>query len=123
MMAAKTEKRRHGPIPKDAAKRLSKRVTVFFTQDDYGQLVLKVGGSASAVSAYLRALAVAGAPARLPPVIPQTNTEVWISTAGLQNNLNQLARRLHGSGLVEEEVKELLQVVQRLRMALVGVKQ
>lgn len=123
MMAAKTEKRRYGPIPKDAAERLAKRVTVFFTQNDYDRLVLKVGGSASAVPAYLRALAVAGAPAPLPPVIPQTNAEVWISTAGLQNNLNQLVRRLNADGLVEAEVKELLLIVQSLRMALVGVKQ
>lgn len=86
-------KRKPGPIPKSQEQKKLQRVTVFFTEADYLQLEEKAG-SVAAVPAYIRAAAIKAKPAPVPAQIPEANLAAWAATAGLQNNLNQLVRRI-----------------------------
>ncbi|MEQ5024834.1 plasmid mobilization protein [Klebsiella pneumoniae] len=120
-MTAKT-KRRYGPAPLDKSQRLGKRVNVFFTEADYLRLVEKAGGSPLSVPAYIRAVALRGKAAALPAVIPEANHEVWVATAGLANNLNQLTRKFGAMGIDHTELAAVRDLVRELRNALIGIK-
>ena len=121
-MTAETEtetaktKRRHGPAPLPKVRLRDKRVNVFFSQADYLKLVTKAGGSPLSVPAYIRDVALKGKPAALPAVIPETNYEAWAATAGLANNLNQLAKALNSGADVE--IVDVLKELAAFRLAL-----
>ena len=63
---------------------------------------------------------------KLPPTIPPINREAWLSLARVAGNLNQRQRQINDgsqSDYPPEQLTELLQQVQRLRVELIGMHQ
>lgn len=76
-------------------------------------------GSVAAMPAYIRAVALKARPAPVPAKIPAANLSAWAASAGLQNNLNQLIRRIHAEGLRDSDIEAARELVAGLRAALI----
>ncbi|HBN8537627.1 TPA: plasmid mobilization relaxosome protein MobC [Pseudomonas aeruginosa] len=113
-------KRRRGPQPLPQEEKRTIRVVMKLTAAEYELAKIKSAGLN--LAKYARAALLQAKPAPPPPVIPTTNVAAWQSSAALQNNLNQLVRRLHSQGIEAGDIEELAALVAQLRAALVGVK-
>lgn len=110
-------KRKPGPIPKPQDQKKLHRVNIFFNDADYQRLAEKAG-SVATMPAYIRAAAINAKPAPVPSQIPTANLEAWSASAGLQNNLNQLVRRLHVEGIRDTDIEATRGLLADLRAAL-----
>lgn len=118
-MTAETKKRRHGPVPKPKEEKRNRRVSVYFTEAEYAELLTRVK-TPGELSPYARHQLFAG---KTPysVAIPEANYAAWAATAGLANNLNQLVRKLGVFGVVDADLLAVRDLVRELRAALVGV--
>lgn len=113
-------KRRRGPQPLPQEEKRVIRVVMKLTAAEYELAKIKAAGLN--LAKYARAALLQAKPAPPPPVLPTANVEVWKGSAALQNNLNQLVKRLHSAGIEAGDIEELAGLVAQLRAALVGVK-
>ncbi|MFU4120605.1 plasmid mobilization protein [Pseudomonas aeruginosa] len=114
------QNRRRGPQPLPIEDKRTIRVVMRLTAAEYELAKIKAGGLNLAKFARSALLQAKAAPP--PPVLPTANVEAWKSSAALQNNLNQLVKRLHVLGIEAGDVEELAALVTQLRAALVGVR-
>lgn len=110
----KPKKRRHGPMPKPEAQQRKHRVSIFLTDAEFAQLKEKAGDNDLPV--FVRTRAINGKLAPQAPKIPKLNIEIWKKLSRVSNNLNQIAKLLHGG--VDVEVERVLKNLAAFRYAL-----
>ncbi|HGP0233803.1 TPA: hypothetical protein ACLEYZ_005799 [Pseudomonas aeruginosa] len=113
--------KRRGPEPTPIDQLRNNRISANLTIAEYEAVRVKAGNVSLPI--YARSALLQAKPTPPPPVIPTANLEVWKSSAGLQNNLNQLVRTLNSRGIEADALEELAALVALLRAALVGVQQ
>ncbi|MNF29650.1 Bacterial mobilization protein (MobC) [compost metagenome] len=112
--AEKPKKRRHGPMPKPEAQQRKHRVSIFLTDAEFAQLKEKAGDNDLPV--FVRTRAINGKLAPQAPKMPKLNIEIWKKLSRVSNNLNQIAKLLHGG--VDVEVERVLKNLAAFRYAL-----
>lgn len=98
MSQEEAKKRKRGPSPKPGPKR-TRRLNVFFTEDEYSELLSRVRSKWS-LSEYVRAQTIAG-DTELSVSVPEINIKAYAELARAAGNLNQIARHLNGGSTID----------------------
>lgn len=109
-----TKSKKRGPAPKPAKEKRNRRISVYFTEAEYAELLTRVQTKVE-LSPYARHQLFAGKKAyRL--VVPELNILAYQELARAAGNLNQLAKHLNGGETLA--VNEILQELEMFRQAL-----
>lgn len=108
-----THNRKPGPTPKTKDQQRKNRVSIFMTDAEFSLVKAKAFGIP--LPLYIRLQAVGG---ELPQIIPEANITAWRESANLQNNLNQLARKIAAEGFDTRNLKEARDLTAQLRRQL-----
>lgn len=114
MSIENNKKRRRGPTPDPSSKR-NKRVSVYFSDNEYEKLI-KIVGNKKYASDHMRRLALGSRSQRI--TIPELNRQAYSELARAAANLNQIARSLNAGD--EISVEHLEDALRCFRMALIG---
>lgn len=117
-----SKKRRRGPEPLSPAERRTHTVSVRLNAEELARLDAQRAEVAMERGEYLRAAGLH----HLPPTIPAINREAWASLARVAGNLNQYQASINEgrtTGHPPEEIAALRELVQALRMDLIGARQ
>jgi len=109
------QKTRRGPEPIPVVDKRKKRLNVFFSDAEYIELLSRVKRK-SALSSYVRRQAIAGK-TQLSVVVPEINLQVYAELARVAGNLNQIARKLNASDIID--VSQLQAELHAFRLALI----
>ena len=109
-------KKKYGPEPIPAQDKRKKRLNVFFSDAEYAELLTRVKRK-SGLSSYIRSQAIAGK-TQLSVVVPEINLKAYAELARAAGNLNQLARKLNASDIID--VSQLQTELHAFRLALVS---
>lgn len=108
-------KRTRGPVPRPAGEKRNKRVSVYFTDAEYADLLKRVQAP-SDLSHYARHQLFAGkTPYRL--VVPEINLKAYSELGRVASNINQIARKLNAADIID--LSGLLAELATLRLALI----
>ncbi len=109
-------KKKYGPEPIPAQDKRQKRLNVFFNAAEYAELLTRVKRK-SGLSSYIRSQAIAGK-TQLYVAVPEINLKAYAELARTAANLNQLARKLNASDIID--VSQLQTELHAFRLALVS---
>ena len=109
-------RRTRGPAPRPASEKRSKRVSVYFTDAEYADLLKRVQAPGD-LSHYARHQMFAGkTPYRL--VVPEINLKAYSELGRIASNINQIARKLNSADIID--LNALLDELGALRLALIA---
>lgn len=108
-------KKKYGTEPIPAQDKRQKRLNVFFSDAEYAELLTRVKRK-SGLSAYIRSQAIAGK-TQLSVVVPEINLKAYAELARTAANLNQLARKLNSSDIID--LTQLQAELHAFRLALI----
>lgn len=111
-------KRKRGPKEAPPEQKRNNRISIFLTGAEFEIVKNRAGNIRLPI--YVRAAALA-ADGVQSVRIDERSLQVWRQTAGLQNNLNQLVRKLNQAGADSAFAIEARDLVARLRAELIGV--
>lgn len=107
----KTWKR--GPAPKPKSELRTKRVEVYFTDDEYSDLI-NIAGKMKISNLIHYAITK---PESLPKPMPEINAQAWEEIGRIGNNLNQIARHLNSGEQVQ--IEQIRSELNQLRLKIV----
>ena len=107
--------KKRGPEPKSAEDKREKRVSIYLTDVEYAELLKRVK-SKRELSVYARHQLFAGKKAYCVSV-PEINLQAYRELGQAASNLNQIARKLNASNIID--LDKLQDVLTAFRLALI----
>jgi hypothetical protein len=109
------EKRRRGPAPKPAEEKRTNRLSVYFTDTEYADMLKRVPRRAELCN-YIRAQVLDGEMEhRL--FVPEINQKAYNELGRVASNVNQIARKLNAANIID--LSQLQAELAALRLALI----